>query len=186
MHEANKTTALAATPSPPEQILNLASPMNHAKNQYIRAFDAIDNDVLAHNEAAQAHAKIIVAGTFGIWEAGEKNETVGYRVNKPRGDIHAAAFGGYVKPHVIKNRPQLLRLRGEPSTSVRQLRNKPRAAAFFHFSRKLPHRFLCDRAALAASKGSAGAIERSQEIHAPTLAVFPQPKRLPHRLLLAL
>jgi hypothetical protein len=56
--------------------------VHHPKNQNIRTFDAIDNDVLAYSETARAGAEIFIAGAAGVRERGEKRETVGDRVNQ--------------------------------------------------------------------------------------------------------
>jgi hypothetical protein len=56
---------------------------------------------------------------------------------------------------------------------VRQLSYQTGAASLSHFGGKFPHGFLRDHTAFAAGKRSAGAIKRSQKLHAAALAVFP-------------
>src|ERR1039458_3646923 len=86
----------------PKQVFEVAFPMNHAKNENVLAFDAINDNVLTHGEAARPDAEIVVADTSRVREAGEEKETVGNPVNQPGGNIHVAAFRCHVKPDLVK------------------------------------------------------------------------------------
>jgi hypothetical protein len=65
-----------------EQRFKVAPAVYHPENENVFTFDAIDNNVLAHGEAARAGAEILVTGTSDVREGGEKEETVGDRVNQ--------------------------------------------------------------------------------------------------------
>jgi hypothetical protein len=66
-----------------------------------------------------------------------------------------------------------------------QFGNQAGAPAFSHLCRKLPHGFLRDDKALAASERSAGIIQSRQERHAAAFAFFPQGKRFLYGVFLA-
>ena len=59
----------ASTPSPPEQSLQIASPVYHAQNQHILILDAMDEQKLTDGEAAMAEAEVILARTSEIGKA---------------------------------------------------------------------------------------------------------------------
>jgi hypothetical protein len=62
------------------------------KNEDIVGFDAIDDNVLTHGEAAAPEAEILIAGPSHVGEAGKQNETVRDGVNQTVRNLDAAAF----------------------------------------------------------------------------------------------
>jgi hypothetical protein len=73
----------------------------HSENEYLRAFDAIEDDVLAHREAAQTYPELPIASATGRREASQKKKPVRDGVNQPGGDVHAAAILGDMEPDVV-------------------------------------------------------------------------------------
>src|SRR5882762_2582985 len=72
------------------------------ENQHVLLFDAVDDDILAHGKTAQARAQILISVSSDMRVASEKIETLRDGVNKPVGDLDAAAFFSDVIPDVIE------------------------------------------------------------------------------------
>jgi hypothetical protein len=85
-----------------EKSLYLASAMCDPKNEDIVGFEAVDDNVFTHGEAAAPEAEIFIPGTPHVWEAGKQNETVCDGVNQAVCNLDAAAFLCDVKPDVVK------------------------------------------------------------------------------------
>jgi hypothetical protein len=85
-----------------EQRFEITPAMYYAENENVLSLNTVDDDVLAHGEAARPNAEIFVTGAASVREGSEKNETAGNRVNQTGRNIHAATFFGYVDPNVVK------------------------------------------------------------------------------------
>jgi hypothetical protein len=72
-----------------EKSLYIASAMCDLKNEDIVGFDAVDDNVFTHAEAAAPEAEIFIAGTPHVGEAGKQNETVCDGVNQPVRNLDA-------------------------------------------------------------------------------------------------
>jgi hypothetical protein len=59
--------------------------------QHVLLFDAVDDDILAHGKTAQPWAQILIAMASDMRVAGKEIETLRDGVNKPVGDLDAAA-----------------------------------------------------------------------------------------------
>src|ERR1035438_4645212 len=67
-----------------------------------------------------------------------------------------------------------------------QFSDQAGASALPHFGSQFPHGFLRDDAAFATGKSSAGIVKRRQKRHAAAFALFPQRKRFPNGIFLAM
>lgn len=93
-----------------EHPLNIAVAVQHMKNQHVRVFNAIDDDLLPDGKTPQAGAQILPEAPY-IGVDGKKKETVGDGINKAIRDLNAATFSGNVIPNIIKLE---FDLRGKP------------------------------------------------------------------------
>ena len=97
------------------------------KNQHIQLFDAIDDDLLAHGETAQAGTQILVAVASNMRVACEKIKTLSDGINYPVGSLDAATFLRDVVPDVIEFRlgfwcDSVRHQRGDDRSLVNRLR----------------------------------------------------------------
>ena len=66
--------------------------MRDTKNQHVAGFKTVHDYVLAHCHTTVPDTEIFIAGTSYIGEAGKYEETIGYGVDQPVGNLDAAAF----------------------------------------------------------------------------------------------
>src|ERR1700683_3700342 len=97
------------------------------KDQNVLLFDAIDDDVLAHNEATQARAQIVVAAASYMRMARKKIETFSDGIDEPVGNLDAPALSRDVIPDVTEfglgfRRKTVRHQRGGDCSEVRRLR----------------------------------------------------------------
>ena len=64
-----------------EKGLQLAAAMDNAKDKHVLVFNTVDDDILAHRQAAASGAEIVIAGASGIGKAGKHEKTVCDGVN---------------------------------------------------------------------------------------------------------
>ena len=82
--------------------IKIASAVNHSKDEYVFAFDAINDDIFTYGKAACADAEIPVTGAASLGEVGQEAKSVGNGVNQSGGNIHAAAFLADIEPDAVK------------------------------------------------------------------------------------
>jgi hypothetical protein len=164
-----------------EKSLNAAPAMHDAQDKRLLIFDTVDDDILAHRQAAVSGTKIFLAGTSDAGEATEHKETVRDGIDQAIGDLDAAAFA---RATYTQMSSRSLSARGAIRCAISagrgQFREKAGATAFFYFLGKLPHGFLCDNAAFSTGQGCPRIVKRQKKFSALPLAFFPQGKGFLH------
>jgi hypothetical protein len=153
------------------------------ENQYVCLLDAVDNDVLAHQKTAQPGTQILVTGPPDMGIAGKEIEPLRDGINKPVGNLDAAAFFRDVIPDVVELCLGLWcntvsHQRGVDRSAARRLR--PR----FFTSSAICRMDSCVIAPFAACDGGLGHVNSGQNLRAATFALFPQGERFLDRVFL--
>ena len=87
-----------------EESFNISAAADDVKDKRICTLDAVEDDVFAGREAAQAWPQVVIAAAAHLRVLAKQKQTLRDSVNQTIGDFYAAATAGNVKPDIIKFR----------------------------------------------------------------------------------